>query len=166
MANDSFKSFRPRPSDGRAEEPLSKRNRLLDINTSSRLDILFRQMTESDQLMYVYFMASDSGTLYLGVTNNIVTRAHQHRTRFNNGFSNRYSCHRLVYFEIHVTAGEAIEREKQIKKWNRSKKERLIRTLNPKWLDLMLMLPGTENVVETESGSSARPSDGLGRNDS
>ena len=82
-------------------------------------------------------MASRSGTLYTGFTKSIWDRAFQHKTGFNErSFSNRYSCHRLVYYEEHQYVLNAMEREKQIKRWRREKKEALIRTMNPKWLDL------------------------------
>jgi putative endonuclease len=85
---------------------------------------------------FVYIMASDSGTLYLGVTNNLTRRAYEHRNSLVESFSSKYGCKKLVYFETTNSIESAILREKQIKKWRREKKENLIRSLNPKWLDL------------------------------
>ncbi|HWQ99575.1 MAG TPA: GIY-YIG nuclease family protein [Candidatus Methylomirabilis sp.] len=139
---------------------------LLEDSTSAYLNILFHQMCQSDDLMYVYLVASDSGTLYLGVTNNLIRRFNEHRTGLNKGFSNKYSCHRLVYFEIHHSPDEAIDREKQIKRWRREKKEHLIRTLNPKWINLAPLLPAASNMVETQAVPPlVTPAAGLGRND-
>ena len=81
-------------------------------------------------------MASDSGTLYVGVTNSLERRVYEHKTGRNSGFTQRYSCHKLVYYELHETPQDAIDREKQIKRWSREKKQGLIRELNPPWLDL------------------------------
>lgn len=76
------------------------------------------------------------GTIYIGVTSNLVTRAWQHRNGFLPGFTKKYSVHRLVYFEMHDTLADAIIREKQLKKWNRNWKQSLIERHNPRWLDL------------------------------
>lgn len=81
-------------------------------------------------------MASPSGTLYLGMTNDIVRRCYEHRNGLSNGFSKKYGCHRLVYFEDHADAWSAIDRETQMKKWNRQKKTNMIRGMNPGWRDL------------------------------
>ena len=81
-------------------------------------------------------MASESGTLYLGVTNNLERRVCEHKSDLIEGFSKKYQCHRLVYFEEYEKIDQAIEREKQVKKWNRSKKESLINRINPGWKDL------------------------------
>lgn len=81
-------------------------------------------------------MASQSGTLYLGVTNNIGRRVFEHKHDLVSGFSKRYQCHGLVYLEEYEDINQAITREKQLKSWNRSKKEALIRRLNPHWKDL------------------------------
>ncbi len=81
-------------------------------------------------------MASVSGTLYVGVTNDLVRRVHEHRTGAIPGFAKEYSCRKLVYFETFETATDAIAREKQLKKWRREKKEFLIRTMNRGWRDM------------------------------
>jgi putative endonuclease len=85
---------------------------------------------------YVYIMASESGTLYTGFTNNLYSRVCQHKSDEVEGFTNKYQCHKLVYFEDHKYVLNAIAREKQIKKWNRKKKQDLIRIINPLWEDL------------------------------
>jgi putative endonuclease len=85
----------------------------------------------------VYIIASQhNGTLYIGVTGNLVKRIWQHRDNSIDGFSQKYGVHRLVYFELHDTMENAITREKQLKKWRRSWKLRLIEGQNPDWEDL------------------------------
>jgi putative endonuclease len=81
-------------------------------------------------------MASKTGTLYLGVTNNIQRRTEEHRRGVITGFSKTYGCTKLVYVEDYQDVKEAISREKQLKKWSRKKKECLIRQQNPTWGDL------------------------------
>jgi putative endonuclease len=86
---------------------------------------------------YVYLLASKKhGTLYLGVTKDIVRRGYEHRTKAVEGFSSRYGVTRLVWFEIYDDAPKDIAREKQIKKWHRDWKIRLIEEQNPEWEDL------------------------------
>ncbi len=87
----------------------------------------------------VYILASRrNGTLYIGVTSDLVQRIWQHRQDMAPGFTQKYQVHILVYFEHFQTMDEAILREKQLKKWNRAWKLRLIETKNPNWLDLWL----------------------------
>jgi putative endonuclease len=86
---------------------------------------------------YVYLLASRKyGTLYLGVTNNLVRRVYEHRSDAMSGFTSRYDVKRLVWFEIYQDALSAIAREKQLKKWRRDWKIHLIEETNPDWLDL------------------------------
>lgn len=85
---------------------------------------------------YVYIMASKSGVLYIGVTNDLSRRVVEHRKGLLNGFSKKYKTHKLVYFEHTNDINTAIEREKQIKKWRREKKINLIRTQNQNFIDL------------------------------
>ena len=86
---------------------------------------------------YVYLLASRlNGTLYLGVTNDLVRRVCQHKTKATPGFTSRYGVDRLVWFEIYDDATTAITREKEIKKWRRAWKIRLIEESNPEWRDL------------------------------
>ncbi len=85
----------------------------------------------------VYILASRrNGTLYVGVTSDVVRRIHQHGTGETGGFARKYGVHRLVYAEFHSTMTEAIRREKQIKEWRRAWKVSLIEKGNPLWGDL------------------------------
>lgn len=85
----------------------------------------------------VYLMASQrNGTLYVGVTSDLVKRVWEHRQDAVKGFTQRYQVHDLVWYEQHETAESAIGREKQIKKWNRNWKIELIQAMNPDWRDL------------------------------
>jgi putative endonuclease len=85
----------------------------------------------------VYIMTNRrNGTLYVGVTSNLVQRVWQHKSGFVEGFTERYSLHRLAWFEVHETMESAISREKQLKAGNRKRKLRLIEALNPDWRDL------------------------------
>jgi len=86
--------------------------------------------------MYVYIMASESGTLYIGVTNDLQRRSYEHREGLIDGFTKKYDCKKLIYFERTDDPYSAITREKQLKNWNRKKKEHLIMGLNPQWKDL------------------------------
>jgi|TARA_B100001964_G_C13966481_1_gene479968 putative endonuclease len=74
--------------------------------------------------------------LYTGVTNDIERRVYEHETNEFKGFTKRYNCHYLVYYEHTTSIEEAIDREKEIKKWRREKKDRLIALFNPQWLFL------------------------------
>ncbi len=85
----------------------------------------------------VYMLASQrNGTLYIGVTNNLLLRMEQHNARAVKGFTQRYDVVRLVWFERHSDAHEAIAREKQLKGWNRQWKMKLIEVANPDWEEL------------------------------
>jgi Predicted endonuclease containing a URI domain len=85
----------------------------------------------------VYILASKrNGTLYVGVTSDLVKRVWEHRNNVVEGFTSRYGVHRLVYFEMCADMEQAILREKQIKKWNRAWKIDLIEKQNPAWRDL------------------------------
>ncbi len=85
----------------------------------------------------IYIMASGrNGTLYIGVTSNLMARIHQHRTKALNGFTARYDVRRLVWFEICDRMETAIAREKQLKNWRRAWKLALIEEANPQWRDL------------------------------
>ena len=85
----------------------------------------------------VYILASKpNGTLYIGVTSNLVQRVWQHRNDLVKGFSKRYGVHCLVWYEVYDTMEIAISREKAMKKWNRMWKVGSIEKINPMWLDL------------------------------
>ena len=89
----------------------------------------------------VYILASKrNGTLYIGVTSDLVARLHQHREGTVPGFTSQYDVHRLVWFEQLATMDAAITREKRLKKWNRAWKLRLIEESNPQWRDLAVDL--------------------------
>jgi len=85
----------------------------------------------------VYILASKrNGTLYVGVTSDLVKRVWEHSNNVVEGFTSRYGVHFLVYFEMHDDMEQAILREKRIKKWNRDWKIELIEKQNPEWTDL------------------------------
>jgi putative endonuclease len=86
---------------------------------------------------YVYLLASrKNGTLYLGVTNDLLRRVHEHKSKSLPGFSSRYDVNLLVWFESYDDPANAIAREKDLKKWRREWKVRLINRANPAWNDL------------------------------
>jgi putative endonuclease len=86
---------------------------------------------------WVYILASGAGgTLYVGVTNNLIRRVFEHREGLVSGFTKRYGVKMLVYYEQHDTAIAAIQREKNIKHWSREWKIDLILSINPEWRDL------------------------------
>jgi len=85
----------------------------------------------------VYILASGyNGTLYIGVTSNLIQRIWQHQNDLAEGFTKKYGVHLLVYYELHEQMLAAIQREKQLKKWNRQWKINLIEKMNPAWKDL------------------------------
>ncbi len=85
----------------------------------------------------VYMLASQrNGTLYIGVTSDLIKRVYQHRNEVVDGFTKSYGVHDLVWYEIHEMMESAISREKQLKKWSRIAKIRLIERQNPSWRDL------------------------------
>jgi putative endonuclease len=86
---------------------------------------------------YVYMLASErNGTLYIGVTGDLLQRVYEHKNDIIEGFTKKYQVHRLVYFEAHRSVEEAILREKQMKKWRRQWKIELIEKENLDWKDL------------------------------
>ena len=109
----------------------SLRARLKETNTAR----------SSEKQYFVYILASKiGGTLYIGVTNDLIRRVYEHRTGAAEGFTKRYCVCRLLYFEQFGDIENAISREKQLKKWNRDWKIRLIEEHNPNWDDLFLAL--------------------------
>jgi putative endonuclease len=91
----------------------------------------------TERLYFVYILASKrNGTLYTGVTSNLLRRGYEHKLDIIDGFTKRYGVHLLVYFETHTDVEAAIRREKRLKKWNRAWKIRLIEESNPNWADL------------------------------
>ena len=96
---------------------------------------------------YVYILASEqNGTLYVGVTSDLVKRVWQHRAGETGGFTARYDVKRLVYFEAHKSIDAAIAREKAIKKWRRVWKLELIEADNPNWHDLYSEITGSPHT--------------------
>ncbi len=97
---------------------------------------------------YVYMMTNASRTLYTGVTNDLQRRVGQHKAKQIPGFTRKYNITRLVYFELTQNVRAAIAREKQIKRWKRSKKIALIVSMNPDWEDL------SKDFVQSGSGTT------------
>lgn len=86
---------------------------------------------------YVYILASKrNGTLYIGVTADLIRRIYEHQNDLVDGFTKKYGVHRLVYYEVFEDIGFAIQRETQMKAWKRAWKIELIETTNPDWKDL------------------------------
>lgn len=87
---------------------------------------------------HVYIVTNSAhSVLYVGVTNDLKRRLHEHKSEIAEGFTKRYHIHKLVYYEAFKTPEAAIAREKQLKGWKRDKKDALIKSLNPNWDDLM-----------------------------
>ena len=87
---------------------------------------------------FIYILSSNNdSTLYIGVTNDLERRVNEHKSGMIPGFTQRYNCHKLVYFEEYSDINQAIEREKQLKHWSRAKKDWLIDTVNPERKDLL-----------------------------
>ena len=90
-------------------------------------------------MYYVYILTNQYNTVvYTGVTNNLERRLYEHKNHLVDGFTKKYNLNKLVYFETTNDVRSAIEREKQIKGWRRSKKNDLIATVNPEWKDLSI----------------------------
>ena len=90
-----------------------------------------------EKFYYVYILASyQNGTLYIGITNNLVKRIWEHKNKVVEGFTKEYSIDKLVYYETTNDINSALLREKQLKKWNRQWKLELIEKENPDWIDL------------------------------
>ena len=86
---------------------------------------------------YVYFLTNwNNKVMYIGVTGNLRRRIYEHKNELVDGFTKRYHIHKLVYFEQTSDVNAALEREKQLKKWTRAKKNRLVETANPEWNDI------------------------------
>jgi len=85
----------------------------------------------------VYFMANKNNTvLYIGVTSDLVRRVYEHKAKIYKGFTSKYNCNKLVYYELYDNINDAIAREKQLKSGNRKRKNELVNSMNPEWNDL------------------------------
>jgi len=93
-------------------------------------------MSRTHYDFYVYIMASESGVLYIGVTNDLTRRIEEHKNGIQESFTKKYKCKNLVYYEHYDDINQAIYRETEIKKWRREKKITLIKSINPLWKDL------------------------------
>jgi len=86
---------------------------------------------------YVYMMSNKlNNVLYIGVTNDIIRRVHEHKNNLTEGFTNKYNCHKLVWYQQTQDVNSAIIQEKRMKKWKREYKENIINDMNPEWNDL------------------------------
>ncbi len=92
-------------------------------------------------------------TLYIGVTNNLLRRIYEHKTKQNEGFSSKYNLNKLVYFETTESIEEALNREKQLKNWKREWKLALIKENNPEFKDLSYDIGLTNELIDPESSS-------------
>ena len=110
-----------------------------------------------ERIPCVYLLASAfHGTLYTGVTSNLVGRAWQHREGVIRGFTKRYGIKRLVWFEVHETMESAIRREKSIKRWHRDWKVQLVEKENPTWRDLAEDF-GFDSLIKKKVDPGSRP---------
>ncbi len=117
---------------GRGSQPIPINQTATGLSRPSRFATL-----QSVRQFYVYILASrPGGALYVGVTNDLVRRIHEHRNGMADGFTKRYGIDQLVYFEVYETAYQAIQREKNIKHWPRAWKTRLVAESNASWRDL------------------------------
>ena len=90
-------------------------------------------------MYYIYILSNKfNNVIYVGVTNDIVRRVYEHKHKVNDSFTSRYNVNKLVYYEETDSVDVAIAREKQIKSWNRERKNRLINSKNPDWNELIL----------------------------
>ena len=90
-----------------------------------------------EKQFYIYILASKkNGTLYIGITSDLIRRIWEHKNNVVKGFTKKYSVHTLVYYEVHPTFETAVQREKNLKKWKRAWKIKLIEEKNSEWRDL------------------------------
>ena len=99
-----------------------------------------------DKTYYVYMLASKrNGTLYIGVTSDLIKRIYQHKNKLFDGFTSKYNVTKLVYFESGINSLVVIEREKKLKRFSREEKLNLIEGSNPDWKDLYSDILGADN---------------------
>jgi putative endonuclease len=106
-------------------------------------------MTHQNYFVYILTNADRHTVLYIGITNNLERRVGEHSLGWGSAFARKYNVHKLVYFEAYVDPRSAIEREKQLKKWSRTKKDALIARRNPEWRDLLDEMYATRPVGGT-----------------
>jgi len=105
---------------------------------------------------YIYFMANKhNNVLYVGVTNDLRRRVAEHIAKINKGFTYKYNCDKLVYFEIIISITDAIKREKQLKNWKREWKDELISSMNPNWNDLSEEIGVDDELIKSVKESHA-----------
>ncbi len=99
---------------------------------------------------YVYILTSESNKMmYIGITNDLKRRLYEHLTEINEGYTKKFHVHKLVYYEKYGESYYAIEREKQLKKWSRKKKDFLVETKNPQWEDIgKKYFPELYNIIK------------------
>ena len=109
---------------------------------------------------YIYFLSNTyNNVLYIGVTNEVIRRIAEHKAKVNKGFSYKYNCDKLVYYEIFPMMTDAIAREKQLKNWKREWKNKLVNDFNPKWNDLSEEIGVTSEMIEAVKAHYSRHSD-------
>ncbi len=122
----------------------------------------FLRMQESNRgvyiMYYVYIMTNKYNTvLYIGVTNDIIRRVYEHKNGMIEGFTNKYRCHKLVWYQETNDIESAIVQEKRMKKWKREYKENVINEFNPKWKDLYYDLADSPYVTPANASSHVTP---------
>lgn len=101
------------------------------------------------KVFYVYILATKlNGTLYIGITNNLLRRIYEHKKKIIKGFTEKYSVNKLVYYEESTDIRLVIQREKQLKWWKRSWKIKLIEDFNPDWTDLYYEIGGKDDLFD------------------
>jgi putative endonuclease len=103
-------------------------------------------MTHQNYFVYILTNADRHTVLYIGITNNLERRVGEHSLGWGSAFARKYNVHTLIYFEAYADPRSAIEREKQLKKWSRAKKESLIAKRNPEWRDLLDEMFATKTI--------------------
>ena len=106
---------------------------------------------------YIYFMANPSNNiLYVGVTNNLIRRVAEHKAKVHKGFTCKYNCNKLVYYETYSSITSAIAREKQLKNWKREWKNKLVNDFNSEWKDLSKRIGVNDEYIETVKAENVK----------
>ena len=119
---------------------------------------------------HIYFLTNHyNNVLYIGVTNDIIRRVAEHKAKINKGFTYKYNCDKLVYYERFILMTDAIAREKQLKNWKREWKNELVTGFNPEWKDLSGQIGIEDDLInsvkEYYKGIAGDPESSSGRND-